>query len=271
MKRKKTTSLAKQSTTEQRRARRQWLNRRLLSYTATAGAALAVAGTANATVVYDAGFPSGGITVNSAGPWLDFNLIGQGSNQFYIHPWIRNTHSNSHLFTIRQIALAVLQPSSAPSQTIQPQARTAIHQGLQGGSHTGPQTPAPGMMNYAVARNQLIGASRTFSGSGFLALGSKGTRPDGYKINRRPDGDFVGVKFPDPSNSSQPDYGWIEFSTAFTPDLSVTILGWAYDDSEGPILAGDTGVPEPSSLAIWALGALGAAGACVLRRWKKLD
>ena len=63
---------------QERRARRDRLNRRLVGYTATAGAALAIAGTAgtaNAGIVVDAGF-TGPITVNSGSSPVDVNIVG---------------------------------------------------------------------------------------------------------------------------------------------------------------------------------------------------
>ncbi|MGA3024786.1 MAG: PEP-CTERM sorting domain-containing protein [Bryobacteraceae bacterium] len=65
------------------------------------------------------------------------------------------------------------------------------------------------------------------------------------------------------------DYGWILLSDFVSdtngPDL--TILGYAYDTSGNKIPAGDTGVPEPSTLAMAGLGAL-ALGAAGVRRWR---
>ena len=61
----------------ERRARRERLNRRLLGYSATAGNALAVAGaagTADASIVVDAGF-HGPYTVTNNGS-LNINMVG---------------------------------------------------------------------------------------------------------------------------------------------------------------------------------------------------
>jgi hypothetical protein len=47
----------------------------------------------------------------------------------------------------------------------------------------------------------------------------------------------------------------------------VTLIDWAYDTSGAQIPAGDTGTPEPSTLALSGLAAL-ALGAKGLRRWR---
>ena len=68
MKRAKSNSVGHQ----ERRARRERLNRRLLGYTATAGAALAVAGaagTANAEIIWDAGYSGGPAGIPVCGGW----------------------------------------------------------------------------------------------------------------------------------------------------------------------------------------------------------
>jgi hypothetical protein len=73
---------------------------------------------------------------------------------------------------------------------------------------------------------------------------------------------FIGVNF-EPVSAGPSYYGWIGFKTlddSSSANLSGVITGWAYEDSGGDILAGDTGasvVPEPSSLALLAAGAAG--------------
>jgi hypothetical protein len=64
-------------------------------------------------------------------------------------------------------------------------------------------------------------------------------------------------------------YGWAYFlqNVTDTAGPDVDILGVAYDDSGTVIPAGDTGVPEPSTMALTGLAAL-ALGATGLRRWR---
>jgi hypothetical protein len=64
-------------------------------------------------------------------------------------------------------------------------------------------------------------------------------------------------------------YGWLELSSSVSafsgPD--VTLEGLAVDISGAQILSGDTGTPEPSTMALTGLAAL-ALGAAGLRRWR---
>jgi hypothetical protein len=76
-------------------------------------------------------------------------------------------------------------------------------------------------------------------------------------------------------NLLYPIYGWAQLSFSFPggdqigypngPD--VTLIDWAYNLSGGQIPAGDTGTPEPSTLALSGLAAL-ALGAKGLRSWR---
>ena len=76
-------------------------------------------------------------------------------------------------------------------------------------------------------------------------------------------------------NLPHPVYGWAELSIILTggdhsgfpngPD--VTLIDWAYNLSGAQISAGDTGTPEPSTLALSGLAVL-ALGAKGLRSWR---
>jgi hypothetical protein len=70
-------------------------------------------------------------------------------------------------------------------------------------------------------------------------------------------------------NSGKTLYGWLELSNSVstTSGPDVTLVGVAYDSSGNPIAAGDTGTPEPSTMALTGLAAL-ALGAAGLRRWR---
>lgn len=59
-----------------------------------------------------------------------------------------------------------------------------------------------------------------------------------------------------PVNGHPYDYGWVELSSVtFNGSQSITIIEYAYDDSGNPINVPAT--PEPSTLALFALGAVG--------------
>ena len=94
--------------------------------------------------------------------------------------------------------------------------------------------------------------TRTFTNFGFTAA-------DPYMLFR-----FTG------GNPKQAMFGWAQFSLSFPGNLSgpdVTLVDWAYETSGAKLPAGDTGTPEPSTLALTGLAAL-ALGAKGLRRWR---
>jgi hypothetical protein len=84
-----------------------------------------------------------------------------------------------------------------------------------------------------------------------------------------PTNGYALFKFDDPGCSGSTCYGWVQMQVAFQPyGPNVDILGWAYDTSGNPLPAGETGVPEPSTLAMSGLAAL-ALGAKGVRQWRR--
>jgi hypothetical protein len=63
---------------------------------------------------------------------------------------------------------------------------------------------------------------------------------------------YVGVKFK-LAEAGQDYFGWVGVDITNPNDLTGVVTGYAYEDSGGPIAAG--AVPEPSGLALLALGA----------------
>jgi hypothetical protein len=61
-------------------------------------------------------------------------------------------------------------------------------------------------------------------------------------------------------------YGWVCMSDATVANMSVTLTGWAYDDTGDKINAGAIPEPGTASLAMGGALMLGAAG---LRQWRK--
>lgn len=138
-----------------------------------------------------------------------------------------------------------------------------------------------------LAGGALVGPAGNFVNNGFLHRRAQQGNPTTHSSGA--DGNFAsgatgfaGIRL------ASGNYGWIRlkwedlgvnqpFSTLLggSPLLSgtgfadrLTILDWAYDDSGAAIRAGNTGasIPEPSSLALLAAG---AAGLAALRRRRK--
>jgi hypothetical protein len=70
---------------------------------------------------------------------------------------------------------------------------------------------------------------------------------------------LMGFSFPSEGPGNPTRYGWAEIERV--DGRNGILRGWGYEDSGAPIAAGDTGgaVPEPSGLALLALGAAGVA------------
>jgi hypothetical protein len=217
-------------------ARFERINRRLLAYSATAGAALAIAGppdAAKAGIVYDHGF-SGPFTLSESNRWVD--LDGHG---------VAFSFDRSHAIIFGGV-----------TQSIIPAGRHARWMGgwtvrcLSTGERIGTTNPggwAPLEISYGVLAHRDI---NSLSFGPFL--GARG---------------YIGVKFDNPVGPS-PLFGWIDFE-ASADAWTGTVYGWAYEDSGGPILAGATGVPEPGSLAALAAGVATAAAAAFYTRRKR--
>ena len=225
------------STKESRNARRQRVQRRLLAYSATAGAAMAVAGAtapANASIIYSG--PEN-ITLgqnSSATP----NFAGVGSVVTIVQ------HNND---------------AASSSQTIY--VKRAGHGGLF------KLLAADNASVMLLAKSAAINAAGTWGNvKGRLVQSFTNGNPSaGQFLNK--DG-YIGVKFTNP-NTSQTDYGWIELANSGGADSGATIEGWAYENSGGSIKAGQTvEAPEPGTLAMLAAGLATAACAAFFARRK---
>jgi hypothetical protein len=76
---------------------------------------------------------------------------------------------------------------------------------------------------------------------------------------------YIAFRFEDTDAGNALRYGWVGLSMTVDANTGpdVTVHGWAYDDSGEKIATGV--VPEPSSVALTALGALALGG---VRRWR---
>jgi hypothetical protein len=248
---------------QERSDRRERFNRRLLGYSASAGAALAVAGTAstaNAAIQYDLGF-TGPITVSSANPTVSIDLTGGLIAPAFSVNWSgfskkasTNLANPGWTYFKRAIHIAPKAAGAGAFASVAPVSiATNLPMGFvigSGGRFSATKLGSIRHMNTVVNPPGGRNSSGTWFGEFFSVFG-----PPGY----------IGVKF---NVGDQTDYGWIDFGESADGSVG-TIYGWAYDDSGGPMAAGAP-IPEPTSLAVWALGALAAAvGTGALRRWKK--
>jgi len=143
-------------------------------------------------------------------------------------------------------------------------------------------TPAAGNMYIADPSNNpaALSAGQAIGNSGSNFITGQGTlqytdfsgvsSPSGGNWPSNGDQAYLGIEFTDnnPSVGSSLNsvyYGWIDLGVETGIDASYTITGWAYENDGDPILAGAGQVPEPSSLALFALG---AAGVLAVRRRK---
>lgn len=142
-----------------------------------------------------------------------------------------------------------------------------------------PFVNSPNFFIYTPVKNELVRAASAPANSGDIAKLTAGTTTSsssnfvnytGGFMNNNSVGDwtgagtgYVGFKISHAGiNSGNPVFGWMQVSKAAsgTPTsdpTGITIIDWAYEDTGAAIAAGATGVPEPTSLALLAAGAMG--------------
>jgi hypothetical protein len=112
----------------------------------------------------------------------------------------------------------------------------------------------------AVPFGEVIDGSSTYS-SALPAELNNGDGSTGQFVQMvPPQVQYIGVEFSPSADVLATDYGWIGFEVtdgSSLANLSGTVTGFAYDDSGVGIAAG--AIPEPSSLMLLALGAVGLA------------
>lgn len=114
-----------------------------------------------------------------------------------------------------------------------------------------------GTYNAAMSRfvsNETIGVGSTFKQNwSYMDRSGWTTADSAWATEADGTSGYIGFSF---DNSGTTNYGWIEVTyNAATGNL---VMGdFAYEDSGAGILAGATGVPEPSCLGLLALGATG--------------
>jgi hypothetical protein len=213
------------------------LDKKLVAYSAAVGAALAAAGSAQATIV-DFSTPGGWTGTGDNQYLLTFDLAGNvmmnpsapGVNDQFA---IKNAQ-NVGTTHIDAMAIGGHQPGAA----------------IEGAAEKALPVPASNQMSAsaAVASYLLMGLNMvTVSGSRPYGDWTPGTR--GY----------LGLRFDD---AGTPLYGWADVQ--MNDYNSVTMFEYAYQDNGDPIHIPDNGtIPEPTTLALLAMG---VAGLAALRR-----
>jgi hypothetical protein len=121
--------------------------------------------------------------------------------------------------------------------------------------------PGPACVHAPFAPGESIGPSGCeTSALRMLAASSTGA---GVNVDLEAlvgDGLFFGMAFHN-NDTGDTHYGWGRVNVHRSGlSVSLDVVDWAYETTPNlPIAAGDTGVPEPSSLAMLALGAAGLA------------
>jgi hypothetical protein len=212
----------------------QALDRHFVACAAAAAAAAVAtqAKTAHAAIVYS-GLQNINVPNSTAGIYINLVTKTTGSSDtladWDINPYVSAT---SHRFRIFDNSTTLF---------------------VDGGSAAGEDTAA------RLTAGDPIGSSQTytFESSPLLAT------PDGQgPWAAASAGDFLGIQFTEASvHGGNPIFGWIrmtkgENTPAAGEPSGINIVDWAYDDSGAQIAAGAV-VPEPSSLALLAAGAVG--------------
>lgn len=244
------------STTSSRRkpsAARQTDPAKLMSLLALATGTAAIPQTSNADIIYQ-NLNSGPVTVGSAG--LDhYTFILPGTVQFGLarNSSALKSNSGSRTFYYRSVIAGKIGAGAsakvhASNRQIIPHAQGDVWQGQNG------------------LATAAVGTARQVKSFGTPVSSSHS--PDSYSGHK-----YLAFQFADSTQANKTLYGWAEISLingnlASSTGPNVTIYGYAYDDSGAFIAAGETTVPEPSSMAFLAVGAL-TLGAKGLRAWRR--
>lgn len=247
----------------------------LAGYAAAAGAALAMAGNAEATVIYS------GIQNITAqiDPSVQFNPTNSTGSWNGYNVDMKSFMIAGEKFQVGAIFAAAIDNSVGPGSNLGAKyIGGAIVQGTNNVKFIGSGGPL-GLMA-AVAPGALIGPAGSFSGGAAgaikLAYGSLSGQTMAYGNN------FVGEGiFGFQLNSG--NYGWVRLlvedlgdnqpfkdffaANSHAPFVDgkdfadrITVLDWAYDDQGSAIIAGtQIALPEPGALELLAAGAVGIA------------
>lgn len=122
----------------------------------------------------------------------------------------------------------------------------------------------------ALTGGVVVGPGQYYGSDSKLAKAKASGTTGGHWPNNLLDPRFVGLQF---LIGGQTHYGWARVGVDVDGTAGVAqgvVYDWAYDDTAGAAITtpGTASVPEPSSLALFALG---AAGVAALKRRRRQD
>lgn len=122
----------------------------------------------------------------------------------------------------------------------------------------------------ALTGGVVVGPGQNYGSGGKLAKAKASGSTGGQWPSNLVDPRFVGLQF---LIGGQTHYGWARVGVDVDGPAGVAqgvVYDWAYDDTPGAAITtpGTASVPEPSSLALFALG---AAGVAALKRRRRQD
>lgn len=218
---------------------------KLVSLLALAAGAAAMPQTSNADIIFQ---PANAHMGFGAGDTNSFPLSLSGTTQFRFgtsHSTVPRSSAGQFKTQYRSVLVGWAGGGKASVQTVG---------GLAAAREKGePWNNGLHSVTYATAAKATI--HRTFSGS---IIGAAHHPDSDY------DHKYLAFKFQDGGWL----YGWVEVGLTVGPEPSMTIYGYAYDDSGAQIVMGAMPVPEPAPMAMLALGAL-ALGAKGVRAWRR--
>lgn len=234
-----------------KKARKKELGRKLVGYSAAAGAAMAVGGTAgsmSAEAAVHQFTPEGGIVIGIGGNHLlDFNNDGLDDLSFKVVSPLYSAYPETGTIPGVRAQVIGLYDSNTVLETYQYASVVGRTSGFAG--------------FYNVARlpgKKLINTTLFFTGTNFptyygiLASTTKGDGPFGEFGGLR---GFIGVAALDVAGGDfTVEFGWVDVSVTWDAD-EITIHGWAYEDTGAAIQTPP--VPIPGTLPLLASGAAG--------------